>query len=82
MEALTEGLRGWSEEFPVLNDIASAIQELAIRGVYGIDFNPRNIAISNDGTPIIFDVGAVSFDRESWIRTVGCSGTTTLRIPR
>lgn len=72
MKDLIEGLIAESEDYPLLLKIALAVEELQMRGLFGIDFSPRNIAITEDGTPVIFDVGVVSFDRPSAVKTVGC----------
>lgn len=78
MEMMQEELRDQKERFPLLGEISKAMGDLRARGIYGIDFHPRNIAITDAGVPVIFDVGVVRFKKPSKVRTINCPKQTEI----
>lgn len=58
----------------VVRGLQSGIQKLLSLGIYGIDFEPRNTAVDDEGYAVIFDVGVVVIDpkRTAKVSRVGC----------
>ena len=65
---------GSTERLKIEHGIRAGIGALMDMGIYGIDFDPRNIAIDDGGNPVIFDVGVVEINprRTMKISRVGC----------
>jgi hypothetical protein len=65
---------GSAERLKIERGIRAGIGALMDMGVYGIDFEPRNIAVDDDGNPVIFDVGVVEIDARRTVKVsrVGC----------
>jgi serine/threonine protein kinase len=65
---------GSAETLKIEHGIRAGIGALMDMGIYGIDFDPRNIAIDDRGNPVIFDVGVVQINarRTVKISRVGC----------
>ena len=55
--------------------LRAGIADLIGMGVYGIDFDSRNIAVDNSGTAVIFDVGVVQIDPQAAVKVdrIGCT---------
>ena len=65
---------GSAETLKIEHGIRHGISALMGMGIYGIDFDPRNIAIDDSGNPVIFDVGVVEINPRRTVKVsrVGC----------
>lgn len=65
---------GSAETLRIEHGIRAGIGALMGMGIYGIDFDPRNIAIDDGGNPVIFDVGVVEINPRRTVRVsrIGC----------
>jgi len=62
------------EGMKIENGLRAGIGALMDMGIYGIDFDPRNVAIDDEGNPVIFDVGVVQINARRTVKVarVGC----------
>lgn len=65
---------GSAETLKIERGIRAGVGALMDMGIYGIDFAPRNIAIDDNGNPVIFDVGVVRINPRRTVKVarVGC----------
>lgn len=63
---------GDATEREVIRGLRSGIHKLLNLGIYGIDFDPRNIAVDNLGNAVIFDVGVVDLGKLAQVERIDC----------
>lgn len=63
---------GNADALKIEEGIQSGITALMNEGVYGIDFDPRNIAVDDAGNAVIFDVGVVEIGKLVSVDRIGC----------
>jgi hypothetical protein len=56
----------------IVRGLRAGIQKLLNLGIYGIDFEPRNTAVDDNGNPVIFDVGVVSLAAPAQVERIDC----------
>lgn len=71
------------ETLKIEKGLQAAIGALLDLGIYGIDFDPRNSAVDDEGQPVIFDVGVATIDprRTVKIARVGCVSDRRILSP-
>ena len=72
LQDYSETLDDWPDHQGIVRGIRNGVGKLYDLGIYGIDFDARNIAVDQDGNPVIFDVGVVKMDTEPDVATIGC----------
>lgn len=56
----------------IVRGIRAGVKKLLSLEVYGIDFDPRNIAVDDDGNAVIFDIGVAAIGVPPDVDKIGC----------
>lgn len=70
--AYIEGIGIGPQQEKIERGIRAGIEALAARGIFGIDFAGRNIAVDDSGNAVIFDLGAVQVFKDAKLKRIGC----------
>lgn len=63
---------GSKAEREIIQGLRAGIHKLLNLGIYGVDFDPRNIAVDNNGNAVIFDVGVVNLGTYAQVERIDC----------